>query len=130
MRRRAFRPEVPCSLEGRVLLSGAGGLSTDPVILSARRFTWVGQQIVSSFWIFKRHRNIEDLRSSIADVVVVIPFGRVDGLGVTMNRVVTELRGELAGNVPRAISSARNEILTATRAQVSARVEAGDVIVR
>ena len=64
------------------------------------------------------------------DVVVMIPFGRVDGLGVSINRIVNRMQHDLSANVPHAIRSARNDVLAVTRAEVEARVRAGDVVVR
>jgi hypothetical protein len=54
----------------------------------------------------------------------------VDGLGVSINRIVTRMQHDLSAHVPHAIRSARNDVLAVTRAEVKARVQAGDVVVR
>ena len=130
MRTRAYRPEAPGCLEGRSLLSGVAGLSADPVVLPRRVFNVVAEQIQSHFQSFGRDRDIAGLRDDLRDVAVIIPFGRVDGLGVSINRIVTRMQDDLSANVPHAIRSALNDVLAATRAEVKARVQAGDVVVR
>ena len=72
---------------------------------------------------------LEHLREELRDVAVIIPFGRVDGLGVSINRIVDRMEEDLSANVPHAIRSAFNDVVTATLAQVKARVKAGDVVV-
>ena len=90
MRTRAYRPEVPGCLEDRSLLSGVAGLSADPVVLSHRRFNKFAELTRLGFHSFGRDRDVSALRSEIYDVAVMIPFGRVDGLGVSVNRILDE----------------------------------------
>lgn len=130
MRARAFRPEVPDCLEERSLLSGAAGQSADPVVLSNRRLIKVEQQMVLSFHLFSRDRYVPGLLDSLHDSAVMIPFGRVDGLGVTINRTVDRMHRDLAAGVPDAIRLAGHDVIAAVRAEVAARVRAGDVVVR
>jgi hypothetical protein len=130
MRTRAYRPEVPGCLEGRSLLSGVAGLSADPVVLSHRRFNTVAEQIRLGFQSFGRDRDVSHLGDAISDVAVMIPFGRVDGLGVSINRILNRMQDDLSANVPHAVRSARNDAIAVTRADVEARVQAGDVVVR
>ena len=131
MRTRAYRPEVPVCLEDRSLLSGVAGLSADPVVLPQRRFNFVGEHMQQGFVLFARDRDVIQLRGEIIDdVAVMIPFGRVDGLGVSINRIVNRMQHDLSAHVPHAIRSALNDVIAVTRADVKARVQAGDVVVR
>jgi hypothetical protein len=130
MRTRAYRPEVPGCLEDRSLLSGVAGLAADPVVLSHRRFNLVAEQIRLGFRSFGRDRFISELNDDLRNVIVMIPFGRVDGLGVSINQIVTRMKHDLSANVPDAVRSARTDVIAVTRAAVEARVQAGDVVVR
>jgi hypothetical protein len=143
VRSRAFRPEAPGCLDDRSLLSGVAGLSADPVVLPMRRLLFVQDQIREAFVLFARHiepvdasRNespgddIPHLLDEIHYLGRMIPFGQVDGLGVASTRIVGNMRHDLAAHVPHAILSARNEVLAVFRADVEARVRAGDVVVR
>ena len=130
MRKRAYRPEVSRCLESRSLLSGVAGTPADPVVFPRVSFARVREQIQQSFQLVARDRVTSTLPDDLYNVAVLIPFGRVDGLGVTINRILAELRQDLAAHVPNAVLSARNEVLAATREQVEARVRAGDVVVR
>jgi hypothetical protein len=130
MRTRAYRPEVPGCLEERSLLSGVAGLSADPVVFRQRQFNFVLQHMSGGFDLFARNRDIFQIPSEINDVIVMIPFGRVDGLGVSINHIVNRMRHDISAHVPHAARSALFDVLAVTRAQVEARVRAGDVIVR
>lgn len=130
MRKRAYRPEVPDCLEGRSLLSVVAGPSPNPAVISPQLLTKVTQQMQLGFQLFARDRVDATLRDDLYNVAVIIPFGRVDGLGVSINRIIDKMQQDLAAGVPRAIRLARNDVLAATRAEVLARVRAGDVIVR
>ena len=79
--------------------------------------------------MFARYRDVSQLRNEINDVVVMIPFGQVDGLEVSINRIVNRMQHDLSAHVPHAIRSALNDVLAVTRADVEARVRAGDVVV-
>jgi hypothetical protein len=129
MRTRAYRPEVPICLEDRSLLSGVAGLSAHPVVFSQRRFIFILQHMRSGFDLFARYRDLSQIPSEVNDVIVMIPFGRADGLGVSINRIVNRMKHDLSAHVPHAIRSALNDVLAVTRADVEARVRAGDVIV-
>ena len=143
MRTRAFRPEVPGWLEDRSLLSGVAGLSSDPVVLPMHTLLFVQDQIREFFVLFARH--IEPVDASRTEspggdttqllvelhyLAGMIPFGQVDGLGVASERIVGNMRRDLAAHVPNAILSARNEELAVFRADVEALVRAGEVVVR
>ena len=130
MRTRAYRPEVPQCLEDRSLLSGIPGLSADPVVLPRRKFNMFAEEIRVTFQTFARDRLASDLHDRIFIYGVMIPFARVDGLGVSINRILDRLHRDLAANVPDAIRSARTDVLAVIRADVQARVRAGDVVVR
>lgn len=135
MRRRAFRPEAPDCLEGRSLLSGAAGMSAEPIFLSRRRLSKSIDHIRLEFTIFARDRghsryhNDERLREELRDAAVVIPYGRADGLGVTINRILDRMQEDLAADAPHAIRSAFKEVVIVTLSDVRVRVRAGDVIV-
>mgnify|MGYP000906098304 CR=1 FL=1 len=129
MRTRAYRPEVPGCLEGRTLLSGVSGLSAHPVVFPHRLKNQADELMHLAFYKFAMFRDVEHLREELRDVAVLIPFGRVDGLGVAINGTVDRMQKDLSAKVPHAIRSALIDVVTATRAEVATRVRAGDVIV-
>ncbi len=131
MRTRAYRPEVLTCLEDRSLLSGLGKPSADPVVLSRRQLVRVAEHMESSFLLFSLDRlSFPHLRHQISDVAVMIPFGRVDGLGVSINRILNRMLHDLSADVPHAIGMASEDAIEVTREIVEARVRAGDVVVR
>src|SRR4051812_5478174 len=136
MRTRAFRPEVPACLEERSLLSGVGGLSDDPVVLLNRRLHKVAVHVRQAFLLFTRDAQV-DVGEEISNVIVWIPFGKVDGLGEEINSILDRMQQELSANGPQPtrssqiiIRSAQNDVLAVTLAEVQARIRTGDVVVR
>jgi hypothetical protein len=130
MRTRAYRPEVRDCLEERSLLSGVAGPSADPVVFSRHRLSFIVQHIQQGFDLFARYRDISQLYSEIDDVVVMIPFGRVDGVRGSIDRVVTRMQDDFAAHVPHAFRRARIDVNAVIRADVEARVRAGDLVIR
>ena len=90
MRTRAYRPEVPDCLEDRLLLSSVAGLSADPIVLTRREFNLIPERIQTGFQLARRDGSIHHLHEEILDAVVNIPFGRVDGLAVSINGILNE----------------------------------------
>ncbi len=83
------------------------------------------------FILFARYRDVIQLRSEVIDdVVVMIPFGQVDGLGESIDRIVNRMQHDFSAHVPHAIRTALIDVLAVTRGNVEARVRAGDVVVR
>ena len=130
MRTRAYRPEVSGSLEDRSLLSSVAGLSAHPIVFTRREFNIIPEQIQEAFQFSRRNGDILHLHDEILDAVANIPFGRVDGLAVSINGILNRMQHDLSAKVPDAISSARNDVIAVTRADVEARVQAGDIVVR
>ena len=130
MRTRAYRPEAPSCLEDRALLSGVAGPSADPVVFSRHRLSFIVQHIQQGFDLFARDRDVSHLRSEIDDVVVMIPFGRADGVRGSLDRVVNRMQREISAHIPLAFRRARIDVNAVIRAQVEARVRAGDLVVR
>lgn len=130
MRSRAYRPEIPGCLEDRSMLSGIAGPPAHPEVLTPRRLSLVIERQREDFDLFGRHRDISTLRGDIADVVVMIPFERVDGLEATIGRILSTMRRDVSEHVPRAVRSAADAVTAATLADVGARVRSGDVVVR
>jgi hypothetical protein len=130
MRTRAYRPEVPGCLEDRSLLSGVVGPSSDPVIFSRHRLSFIVQHIQDGFAEYARTRDPILLRDEIYDVIVMIPFGRVDGLTGSIDRILTRMGDEFSAHVPHAFRQARTDVKATIRADVEARVRAGDLVVR
>jgi hypothetical protein len=130
MRTRAYRPEVPGYLEDRSLLSGVAGPSADPVIFSRHRLSFIVEHIQLGFDEYARTRDPILLHDEIDDVIVMIPFGRVDGLTGSIDRILTRMRDEFSAHVPHAFRQARIDVDAAIRADVEARVRAGDLVVR
>ena len=130
MRMRAYRPEVPGCLEDRSLLSSVAGLSADPIVFTRREFNLIPEEIQAAFQFSRRNGDFPHLHEEILDAVVNIPFGRVDGLAVSINGILNRMQHDLSAKVPHAISSARNDVIAVTRADVEARAQAGDIVVR
>ena len=130
MRTRAFRPEVPVCLEDRSLLSGVTGLSAHPVVLPQRRLNFVFDHMRQGFILFSRYHDFIQLHSEMEDVSGLIPFAQVDGLGVSIERILNRMQHDFFAHVPHTWSSARHDVIAVTYADVEARVRAGDVIVR
>src|SRR4051794_7396889 len=108
MRRRAYRPEVPGCLEGRSLLSGVAGLSADPVVLSLRRLNRVAGHMRFSFGDFARLRVISLLREELHNNAMFVPFGRLDGLGASIDRIVDGMQHDLSAPPTSLTPSARS----------------------
>src|SRR4051812_48652450 len=119
MRTRAYRPQDSDCLEGRTLLSGVTGLKAEPVVLRSRRLSFSIERIREEFQAAARDRDVSDLRERIRDYTVIIPFERVDGLGVSINRILDRVENDLTGHVPpHAIRSAQNDVVAVIRADV------------
>jgi len=130
MRTRAYRPEAPNCLEDRSLLSSVAGPPADPVVLPVRTFNDISAEVRASFQLLARNSNIFVFPTDFQGNVVRTPFGRVDGLGLTLRSILRTMhQGRLAG-VPNTGVTAQNEMIAAIRAQVAARVQAGDVVIR
>jgi hypothetical protein len=130
MRTRAYRPEAPGCLEERSLLSGVAGSSADTTVFTRREFNEVPEQIQEAFYDFRQGDGISELHHDILDAVVVVPFGRQDGLAASINGILDTLHHDMHAKVPNAVSTAHNEVLTVTRAAMQAQAQAGNVVVR
>ncbi len=130
MHPRAYRPEVPVCLEDRSLQSGFAVRPAHPVVLLHRQLNFVITHMQNGFVLFSRFHDVAQVRREINDVVVMIPFQRLDGLDVSLDRVVDTMVQQFAAHVPGAIRSASNDVTAVTIADVKAQVRAGDVIVR
>jgi hypothetical protein len=130
MSKRSYRPECLDCLEERALMSGAARRPHEPVALSRLTYMRFGEHVRTSFQIYGRDRGIEDLRERLRDESTVLPFARVDGLGLAVNRIVDRMEEALAAEEPLAVRAAANEVLATARDLLRARVVAGDVVVR
>ena len=130
MRTRAYRPEAPGCLEGRSLLSGVAGPSADPVIFSRHRLSFIVQHMQQGFDVYARYRDVSLIHNEVDDVVVMLPFGRADGVRGSIDRILTRMQNELSAHVPHAFRRARIDVNAVIRADVEARVQAGDLVVR
>ena len=130
MRTRAYRPEVSDCLEDRSLLSGFTGLSADPVVLPRRTLDFVFDHMRQGFILFGRYHDFTQLQGEMTDVMGWIPFAQVDGLGISIQRILNRMQHDFFAHVPHTWSSARHEVIAVTNAEVEARVRAGDVVVR
>ena len=130
MRTRAYRPEVPSCLEDRSLLSGVAGSSADPVVFSRHRLSFIVQHMQQGFDLFARYRAVSQIYSEVDDVVVMLPFGRADGVRGSIDRILTRMQNDFSAHVPHAFRRARIDVNAVIRADVEARVQAGDLVVR
>jgi hypothetical protein len=129
MRRRAYRPEAPVALEGRALLSSVARPPARPVALSQIRYTVAVKQTEMAFQVYNRNRDLFDLREALDNLIVMVPFGRQDGLRPAMEEITGRLPGQLRAGVPHAIRAASNELIAVIHADVVARVRAGDLVI-
>ena len=130
MRTRAYRPEAPIRLEDRSLLSGAAGPSADPVVFSRHRLSFIVQHMQQGFDLFARYRDVSLIHNEVDDVVVMLPFGRADGVRGSIDRILTRMQNDFRAHVPHAFRRARIDVNAVIRADVEARVRAGDLVVR
>jgi hypothetical protein len=82
------------------------------------------------FILFGRYHDFANLQSEMNDVSGMIPFAQVDGLGVSIQRILNRMQHDFFAHVPHFWSSARHDVIAVTFAAVEARVRAGDVVVR
>ena len=132
MRKRAFRPEVPGCLENRSLLSGlAGRPKHPPVVFSHQRLARAIGQVNDGFDVFTQHHDVSQLRFELnrASAVALVPFGRIDGLRVSYNRIINKMRHDIHARIPGSVEAARHEAVALTEATVEARIRAGDLII-
>ena len=130
MRKRAYRPEVPCCLENRSLLSGVTGLSAGPTVITRREFNRVPFRVRTAFLAFRQGSGISPLHVDIFDGLAIFPFVHADGLVTSINGIFRTLKHDQCARVPGAVSSAQSQVLAAIRADVQARVRSGDLVVR
>jgi hypothetical protein len=60
----------------------------------------------------------------------MLPFGQADGVRTSIVNIVDRMQHNLAARVPYSIRTARNEVINVIRADLLARVRAGDLVVR
>lgn len=127
--RRTFVPDALGSLGDRVLLSEAAALPRGPVALSALRFNMSMDMVRNDFELFATSGNFERLRASLARHTVGSPFAQADGLGVTINAILSRIQADLASGAPRPVAAALHQVEAAVRADVQARIADGTVVV-
>jgi hypothetical protein len=132
MRKRAYTPEFSCALENRSLLSGfaASGLSAHPSVITRAQFNLVPERIQAAFHQYRQGFGMAKLHEEIFGDIVNIPFARADGLAESVNGILNKLQQDAQARVPNAVSKAHNDVIAVTRADVQARVQAGDIVVR
>jgi hypothetical protein len=99
-------------------------------MFSRHRLSFIVEHMQDGFDLFARTRDVSQLHNEIDDVVVMIPFGRVDGLRASIDRILTRMQNDLSAHVPHAFRRARIDVNAVIRADVEARVQAGDLVVR
>ena len=126
MRRRAYIPAAPVVLEGRAVPSGG------PIHLSGLRFDLTLARVKADFEQYSLSGDLGRLRVQLAGLAKSIPFGRSDGLGVTVNGILGQMQASLAsgGATSRPIATAYGEVAAAFGDVVKAHVADGTVIVK
>lgn len=131
MHRRAFRPEASHLLEDRSLMSGMGRPSADPVVIRTARINGIYDQIQLSFKLYLRQRDFDRLGEIIQPVAVLVPFGRQDGLNVSISEALDQMKRDLAHGVGvQSVFSTYDKVIDLTRTELLSRIQAGDVVVR
>ena len=131
MHRRAYRPEVPDSLEGRSLMAaGAVGPAADPIVIRPARLDGIVEQVHLAFDLYTRTRDIAQVNTLLQPVAVLIPYGREDGLGESINGILHQMRQDDVVRSNRPVLTAYRQVLAVMRADLAARIQAGYVVVR
>jgi hypothetical protein len=130
MRTRAYRPEAPRCLEDRSMLSGVVGPSADPVVFPRGQLIVISRLMQSDFLTFSRSHNISDLRHDLNNVILMVPFGRADGLVASISRILDTMRHDLHARVPNAARTGLADTFAVVGGDISARVRAGDLVIR
>ena len=130
MRTRAYRPQVPDCLEDRSLLSGVAAPSANPVVFSRRQLNFAAEHLQIGFGLYARYRDLSQLHAEIDDSVLMVPFGQADGLEGSVVRILNRMRHDIAAHVPLAFRTARNDVFAVFRANLQARIAAGDLVIR
>ncbi|WP_165069607.1 hypothetical protein [Paludisphaera rhizosphaerae] len=128
MHRRAFRPEASHRLEDRSLQSGMGG-AAGTVELPAGRLDGILRQVRLSYFLYVRKPNMEQLRNHLQQAVVLVPYGREDGLGEKINDFLHEVHDGIANGAPLPVYTASRQTINLVRSDVYNRVRAGDVVI-
>ena len=110
MRRRAFTPESPLGLEGRIVLSAVGPAGR-PFGLSAETYGVGTFQVKNAFQLYGNSGDLQRLRTMLAADSVGIPYHRATGLGPKTNVILAQMQANLQTHVPHAISSAMHQTL-------------------
>jgi hypothetical protein len=125
MRRRSFTPAAPACLEGRDLPSAFPG----PAHLSAALYGLNLLKLQGNFQQFALYGNLPLLRSQLAMRAAMVPFARVDGLGVKTNAIIDRMQANLAEGTPGAIYAAYQEVRAGVHSDLQARIDDGSVVV-
>ena len=92
MRKRAYRPEVAGCLENRSLLSGGRRIVGPSNRSHACQFNLVPERIQKAFHLFREGIGFSPLHDDIFNAIAIIPFAHVDGLGTSINGIVSRLQ--------------------------------------
>ena len=130
MRTRAYRPEVSGCLESRLLLSNVAGRPAAPYVLSGHQVKLFVVHLASEFSIYEHIKDITHLQHGLEDLIPFIPYAYADGLPAKFDHILGQMRRDIHSNAPHPIRTASNEVLAVTRAEIEARVQAGDVVLR
>jgi len=102
--------------------------AAEPVVFPLRRYEMVVYRVQLSFSTFTRLRQESLLRDDLRSDVIPVPFARADGLVESIDGSVDRMQTKLAAGVPGAVRAAQREVIATIRADVGARVRAGDVV--
>jgi hypothetical protein len=111
-----------------MLLSSVAGPSTAPHVFPGQQFKLFVIHEQNGFTLYTRSRDISLLHQDLDDVLPIIPFAFADGLPAKYDAILDKMLHDIRANVPHAIRTASNEVIAVTRAEVEARVQAGDVV--
>lgn len=129
MSKHAFKPESLGPLEDRHLLSGAASAVRRPIGLSGVAFNTSRVKISGYFQQYALGGNFPLLRTQLANQSTGIPYHVADGLGPKTNQILDQMRANQAADVPGAIKTAYQQVITGLTADVDARIANGTVFV-
>ena len=130
MRRRVFVPEVPGSLEGRLLLSGGVGPHRGATAISGLRYNTTIDMIRIDFEQFATSGDFPRFRTQLHQSAAKVPFGQADSLGGSINAILDRMQTGLALAASHAIAAAYHEVVVAIHSTVQARIDSGMLVVR
>lgn len=126
MPRRAFIPEAPGELEGRVVPSVAA-IAHGSAALSGLRYNTAINLIRGDFELYGSSGDFSRLRAMLARDTKGLPFYKADQVGQTVNGLLGEMLNNQRAGIPHAVKNGLRSVVEAIHADLQARIEDGTI---